>query len=213
MFFFSVWDQWIVSENKTTQENTHTCCFSPGNDTGIETGQNFLSGKNIQSQRRAQKNATLLRYTVLHTAVLPGRRAERGRAACSGGGRTPSRRRLLSPCPERRGWRAAGRDEAAGREAANLSCSPRGWGQKQHRGVRVVSSTSDNQQRIIGMYVGCTQVSVTLVPPHQLSLGPCRPGGWWTALELDRPLLAGLGTETYKYNKTHKQIHSSTPER
>lgn len=72
-----------------------------------------------------------------HTAERPGRRAVPGQAACWGGGHNPSRCRLLSLCPEHRGWRVAGRDEVAARGAAELSCSPHGWGRKTHwRGYR-----------------------------------------------------------------------------
>lgn len=50
-----------------------------------------------------------------------------------------------------------------------------------------------------------TQVSATLAG-HQSSLAPSCLGGWWSARELNPPLLEGLGKETYRAS-LHESLH------
>lgn len=83
--------------------------------------------------REARLSCSATVYAVSHTGGHPGRWEGQGRAACWGGGHTPSRCRLLSPCPKHRGWRVAGRDGVAEQEATGLSWSLRGWWEKTHR--------------------------------------------------------------------------------
>lgn len=137
-------------------------------------------------------------WLLWHTAGHPGRLAGQGRPACWGGGRTPSRRHPRAPCPECREWRAVGRAEATGRAAAMRSCSPQGWGHTANTHTELHEyQTSEWCQRLKSTLPAVTQFLATLLGPW-LNLPPSRLQGWRMAQELDCPLLAGLGKETYR---------------